>query len=102
LGGQNRPFCFFFFLNNKSHAIWSRELFGKFAKKLPHFKEESYEIVKIFGGFGQFFSSFLKSPYLANSFSGSPTCNKIPRFFASQILSCNQIWLNPVLADYHF
>jgi hypothetical protein len=29
-------------------------LFGKFAKKLPHFKEESYEIVKIFGGFGQF------------------------------------------------
>jgi hypothetical protein len=24
-------------------------------KKLPHFKEESHEIVKIFGGFGQFF-----------------------------------------------
>jgi len=43
------------FLNNKSPAPWSvKGLFGKFAKKLPHFKEESYEIVKIFGGFGQF------------------------------------------------
>jgi hypothetical protein len=37
----------------------------KIEKKSSVFYEESYEIVKIFGGFGFI---FLKSPYLANRF----------------------------------
>jgi len=37
----------------KSQATWSRELFGQFPKQLQHFEEKSFEIVKIFGGFGQ-------------------------------------------------
>jgi len=37
----------------RSQATCSRELFfGIFKKKSPHLEEESYEIVKIFGGFG--------------------------------------------------
>jgi hypothetical protein len=32
---------------------WSRELFGKFQKKSSHFKERSFEIAKILGGFAQ-------------------------------------------------
>jgi hypothetical protein len=28
-------------------ATWSRELFGKFPNKLPHFDEEKYEIVNL-------------------------------------------------------
>ncbi len=35
------------------------ELLGKFSKKLPHFKEESYEIAKTFEDFwAHFFPSF--------------------------------------------
>jgi hypothetical protein len=34
-------------------ATWSRELFGQFPKQLPHFEEIFFEIVEIFGGFGQ-------------------------------------------------
>jgi hypothetical protein len=29
------------------------ELLGKFPKKSPHLKEKGYEIIKIFGRFGQ-------------------------------------------------
>jgi len=47
--------------------------FENFQKHLPHFTEKSFEITKIFGGFGQIFLTFffwglLKSPYLANRF----------------------------------
>jgi hypothetical protein len=45
---------------NVSQATWSMELFGKFSKKkLSHFEEKSYEIIKIFGSFGQISSLFL-------------------------------------------
>jgi hypothetical protein len=37
----------------KSQATWLREPFEKFPKELPHFEKKSFEIVKIFGGFGQ-------------------------------------------------
>jgi hypothetical protein len=54
----------------KYQGLWSRELFLKiFQKKSPHLYEENYEIIKIFGGFGQIFNFLLvKSPYLANKF----------------------------------
>jgi hypothetical protein len=43
--------------------------FEKNPKKLTYFKEESYEIAKKFGGFGQIYSFFLlKFPYLAIRF----------------------------------
>jgi hypothetical protein len=35
------------------------ENFGKFSKRSPHLEEESCELVKIFGGFGQIFSFLL-------------------------------------------
>jgi hypothetical protein len=58
-----------FAIKKKSQATWSRELLGKFPKNLSNFKKESYEIVEIFGGFGQI-SSFLlvKLPYLSSRF----------------------------------
>jgi hypothetical protein len=67
------PVIFFvtiFMLKRESLATWSWELLGNFSKKLPHFKEESYEIAKTFEEFGQIFLAFrlLKSPYLANRF----------------------------------
>jgi len=37
----------------KQHG--QRNFFGNFPKELSHFKEESYEIAKIFVGFGQIF-----------------------------------------------
>jgi hypothetical protein len=56
-----------FVKKHNSKATWSKELFGNFPKELSHFKEESYEIAKIFVGFGQI-SSFLLLPYVANRF----------------------------------
>jgi hypothetical protein len=42
----------------------------KIQKKLSHFKEKNYEIVKLFGKFGQIYSFLLlKLPYLANRFA---------------------------------
>jgi hypothetical protein len=43
-----RHFGFF----KRSQATWSRELLGNFPKKLSHFWESFFEIVKTFGGFG--------------------------------------------------
>jgi hypothetical protein len=62
--GEFSPFCYL----KKSQATWSRELFGKFSQKNPpYFKEESCEMAKIFGAFGQIsIFHLLKSPYLAN------------------------------------
>jgi hypothetical protein len=48
----HRKFAILIFFKN-SQATWSKELFGKFPKKLPHFEEFFFEIAKIFGGFGQ-------------------------------------------------
>jgi hypothetical protein len=47
--------------------------FWKISKNIATFEKESYEIAKIFGGFGQnfsfyFFLFFLKSSYFANRF----------------------------------
>ncbi len=44
-----------FAIKNQSQATLSRELLKKNSKESPHFEEESYEIAKIFRGFGQFF-----------------------------------------------
>jgi hypothetical protein len=63
----------------KKKKQWSRELFGKFQKKSSHFKERSFEIAKILGGFGQ-----------------------ISRFLLLLYLSCSQIWLNPLVGARHF
>jgi hypothetical protein len=64
--------------------------FWKFSQKIITFKEGNYEVAKIWRGFGEISSPdlllLLESPYLANKFKGSPTCNKTPRFFYSSIL----------------
>ncbi len=58
-----------FTIKKKSQATWSRELLGKFPKKLSNFEKESYEMVKFFGGFGHISSFlFLKLPYLSSRF----------------------------------
>jgi len=42
-----------------SQATWSTKTLCKISKKIATFGEkESYEIAKIFGGFGQFFLAF--------------------------------------------
>jgi hypothetical protein len=51
------PFCKK--TKKKARATMSRENFGKFSKRSPHLEEESCEIVKIFGGFGQIFNFLL-------------------------------------------
>ncbi len=43
-----------------------KELFGDFAEKSPHFKEEIYEMAKLLGRFGSFL--LIKLSYLANRF----------------------------------
>jgi hypothetical protein len=52
--GEILPFLFFsfFFLSLGQHA--QGKLFGNFSKRItPHLEEESYEITKICGGYGQ-------------------------------------------------
>jgi hypothetical protein len=52
-----------------SQATWSRENFGKIPKNLPQFQEESYDITRIFGGFGRISTVLLlKSTYLFKRF----------------------------------
>jgi hypothetical protein len=57
------------FAKNNSQATWSKENFGNFPKKCPHFKDFFFEIANIFGGFSEIsnFFSFGNS-YLANRF----------------------------------
>jgi hypothetical protein len=49
------PFIFSEMNFHHSWAVWWRELFEKKILKSPHYEEEEYEIVKIFGGFRQDF-----------------------------------------------
>jgi hypothetical protein len=53
-----RIFHISIFKNENSQATWSRELLGKFSKKLLHFEEFVFEIAKNFGGFGDFLNLF--------------------------------------------
>jgi hypothetical protein len=39
-------FVISFDLKTHQLATWSKELFGNFLEKLPHFEKENYEIVK--------------------------------------------------------
>jgi hypothetical protein len=61
---------------------------GKFRKELPHFEKKSFEIVKIFGGFGQ----ILLVPQHVLGFLD----------FLFFYLSYSQIWLNPLVATCYF
>jgi hypothetical protein len=62
--------------------------FWKSPKELAHFDEKSFEIVKIFGGFGQ----ILVVPQHVLGFLD----------FLFFYLSYSQIWLNPVVAGRYF
>jgi hypothetical protein len=61
--------------------------------KLSHFKEEIYEITKIF--------LFEVAIFNLISCNTSPTCNKIPIFFFLFLyFSCRGIWQNPLLEQH--
>jgi hypothetical protein len=67
------------------------------------FDEDSFEIIKILGGFGQIFSFLLlKLPYLAKLVL--EVQHDVIGFLDSLrlYLFCSQIWLNPLVADCHF
>jgi hypothetical protein len=54
------------FAKKKSQQHGQGTVWTFFFKKLPHFKEEIYEMAKLLGRFGSFL--LIKLPYLANRF----------------------------------
>jgi hypothetical protein len=64
-----------------------------FPKNSSHLEEESYEMAKIYGGFGQI-SSF---EIITFSKRVLVVCQHVIEFLDILLLylSCNQIWLNP-------
>jgi len=58
-----------FAIKLKLQETSSKIFFEKIPKKSSHFEKESYEITKIFGGFGQILNFFLlKLSYLVDRF----------------------------------
>jgi len=72
-----------------------------FKIKSPYFEEESYEIVKIFGGCGQICSFLLlKSPYFSQWVL--EVHQHVIGFLNFSICVVARFWLNPLVANHHF